>query len=103
MDMSPFFKVNLDIGHFTAANLNAVEYIQKHHRQITYLHLKDRRRNEGPNAPWGQGDTPVKEVLQLIKKEHYPIPAVIEYEYMIDRSAVDEVKKCMDFIRQALA
>jgi hypothetical protein len=103
MDMSPFFKVNLDIGHFTAANLNAVEYIQKHHRQITYLHLKDRRRNEGPNAPWGQGDTPVKEVLQLIKKERYPIPAVIEYEYMSDRSAVDEVKKCMDFIRQALA
>jgi hypothetical protein len=42
-------------------------------------------------------------VLQLIKKEHYPIPAVIEYEYMSDRSAVDEVKKCMDFIRQALA
>ena len=103
MDMSPFFKVNLDIGHFTAANLDAVDYLRTHHRQITYLHLKDRRRNEGANAPWGQGETPVREVLQLIRKERYPIPALIEYEYMSDRPPVDEVKRCMDFIRAALA
>jgi sugar phosphate isomerase/epimerase len=102
MDMSPFFKVNLDIGHFTAANLDAVDYIRKHHRSITYLHLKDRKRDNGANQPWGHGDTPVREVLQLIKKERYPIPAVIEYEYMSDRPAVDEVKRCMEFIREAL-
>ena len=102
MDMSPFFKVNLDIGHFTAANLDAVDYIRKHHRSITYVHLKDRRRNNGPNAPWGDGETPVRQVLQLIKHERYPIPVVIEYEYMSERSAVDEVKRCMDFIREAL-
>ena len=102
MDMSPFFKVNLDIGHFTAANLDAVDYMRKHHQSITYVHLKDRRRDNGPNAPWGHGETPVREVLQLIKHERYPIPVVIEYEYMSERSAVDEVRRCMDFIREAL-
>lgn len=101
--MSPNYKINLDIGHFTAANLDAVEYIQKHHQQISYLHLKDRKRNEGPNAPWGQGDTPVRDVLRLVKQERYPIPVLIEYEYMSDRPAVDEVRRCMDFIRDALA
>jgi sugar phosphate isomerase/epimerase len=95
--------VNLDIGHFTAANLDAVDYIQKHHRQITWLHLKDRRRNNGANAPWGQGETPVRQVLQLVKKERYPIPAVIEYEYMGTGTPVDEVKRCIGFIRDALA
>ena len=103
MDMSPMFKVNLDIGHFTAANLDAVDFVRTHHQQITYLHLKDRKRNDGANAPWGQGDTPVAAVLQLIKNERYPIPAVIEYEYMSDRPAVQEVRACMDFIRRALA
>jgi sugar phosphate isomerase/epimerase len=103
MAMSPLFKVNLDIGHFTAANLDAVDFIRKYHRQIAYLHLKDRKRNDGPNAPWGQGDTPVADVLRLIKTERYPIPAVIEYEYMGARPAVEEVKSCLDFIRRALA
>ena len=36
------------------------------HDRITGLHLKDRRINGGPNVPWGQGDTPIKEVLQLL-------------------------------------
>ena len=103
MAMSPWYKINLDIGHFTAANLDAVDYIQKNHDKITYLHLKDRKRNEGANFPWGQGETPVKEVLQLIKKERYPIPVVIEYEYMGAQSPVTEVRACMDFIRAALA
>jgi sugar phosphate isomerase/epimerase len=58
MKMSKLFKVNLDIGHFTAANFDAVDYIRQHHADITNLHLKDRKKNQGDNVPWGQGDTP---------------------------------------------
>jgi sugar phosphate isomerase/epimerase len=101
--MSKYFRVNLDIGHFTAANFDAVAYIREHHANITNLHLKDRKKNQGENLPWGQGQTPIREALQLLRKERWPIPAYIEYEYRGEGSPVDEVKKCAAYARQALA
>jgi sugar phosphate isomerase/epimerase len=103
MKMSRFFKVNLDIGHFTAANFDAVAYLREHHADITNLHLKDRKRNQGANTVWGEGDTPIRDVLQLLKKERWPIRAYIEYEYAGAGSPVDEVKRCDAYARQALA
>jgi sugar phosphate isomerase/epimerase len=103
MKMSKQFKVNLDIGHFTAANFDAVAYIREHHPDITNLHLKDRKKNQGDNVPWGQGDTPIKDVLQLLKRERWPIRAYIEYEYAGSGSPVEEVKKCYEYAKQALA
>src|SRR5580693_7061335 len=69
MSYSKYLGVNLDIGHFTSGNYDAVAYIKEHHARITNLHLKDRKKDHGPNVPWGQGDTPIKDVLQLLKKE----------------------------------
>ena len=103
MKMSKYFKVNLDIGHFTAANFDAVQYIRDHHDSITNLHLKDRKKNQGDNVPWGTGDTPITEVLQLLKKERWPIRAYIEYEHRGTGTPVEEVQKCLAFVKQALA
>ncbi len=102
MKISKNFKVNLDIGHFTAANFDAMAYIRQHHADITNLHLKDRRKNQGDNTPWGEGDTPIREVLQLLKKERWPIRAYIEYEYRGAGAPIDEVKKCVAFVKGAL-
>ena len=76
-------------------------FIQKHHKRITNLHLKDRKKDQGDNVPWGQGDTPIKEVLQLLKKNKYDIPANIEYQYK-GEDAVAEVKKCYELRAGAL-
>lgn len=103
MAMSKYFKINLDIGHFTAANFDAVAFIREHHADITNLHLKDRSRNQGDNVPWGQGDTPIRKVLQLLAKERWPIRAYIEYEYDGAGTPTDEVKKCFEYVKQALA
>jgi len=103
LKMSQYFKVNLDIGHFTAANFDAVSYVREHHADITNLHLKDRKRNQGDNMPWGQGDTPIRPVLQLLQREKWPIRAYVEYEYNGQGTPVEEVKKCLAFARQALA
>jgi sugar phosphate isomerase/epimerase len=101
--MSPYFKVNLDIGHFTAANFDAVAYIQQHHGDITNLHIKDRKRNQGETSPWGQGDTPIRDVLQLIRRNKWPIAAYLEYEYKGTGTPVEEVKKGYEFMREALS
>ena len=103
MKMSKYFKVNLDIGHFTAADFDAVAYIRAHHADITNLHLKDRKTHQGDNMPWGQGETPIRDVLQMVRKERWPIPCDIEYEYRGTGTSPEEVKKCMEYARQALA
>ena len=113
MAMGKYMWVNLDIGHFTAAGYDAVAFIKENHARITNLHLKDRKKSPPGNAtpiqqnnwPWGEGDTPIKEVLQLLKKEKYDIPANIEYEYNAHATAdtVTEVQRCFDYAKKALA
>jgi sugar phosphate isomerase/epimerase len=101
--MSKYFKINLDIGHFTAANFDAVQFIQQNHSDITHLHLKDRKKNQGDNMPWGEGDTPIKPVLALLKEKKYPIRAFVEYEHRGTGTPVEEVKKCMEYMKLSLA
>lgn len=105
MSFSKYIGVNLDIGHFTAAGYDPVPYIQKHHDRITNLHLKDRFRNppggRGANVRWGEGQTAIKDVLLLLKKEKYPFPADIEYEYQ-GTDPVIEVAKCLEYCRDIL-
>jgi sugar phosphate isomerase/epimerase len=103
MALSKYFKINLDIGHFTAANFDAVAYLREQHANITNLHIKDRRRDQGPNVEWGTGDAPIREVLQLIKQNKWPIAAYLEYEYKGAGTPVDEVKKGLAYMRAALA
>src|SRR6185295_6403841 len=98
---SPYIDVNLDIGHFTAAGFDPIDYIGKHHERIVTLHIKDRKKNDGANMPFGEGDTPIKAVLQLLKTKKYSIPANIEYEYK-GSDTVAEVKKCFEYCKEAL-
>lgn len=81
LEFSPAFRVCFDIGHFVAGNNDPVAFLQKHHERITHLHVKDRKRNKGAHVPWGEGDTPIKECLQLIRNNQWPIIALAEREY----------------------
>jgi sugar phosphate isomerase/epimerase len=98
---SPHITINLDIGHFTAANWDALDFLRRHHRRIVTLHIKDRKRNQGDNVPFGQGDTPIKETLALLRANRWPIPANIEYEYE-GADTVTEVRRCFDYCKEAL-
>ena len=102
LKLSSHFKVSLDIGDFTAANFDALAYVGEHHGDIANLHLKDRRKNEGDNLPWGQGDTPIREVLRLVKREKWPIRAFVDYDYAGRTGPIDEVKKCLAYATEAL-
>jgi len=106
MSYSKWNGANIDIGHFTAGNnVSPAAFIKQHHDRITNLHLKDRKINQGPNMPWGQGDTAIKEILQLMKKEKYTFPACIELEYPVPEGStvLAELAKCVQYCKDALA
>jgi hypothetical protein len=99
--ISEKIRVNLDVGHFFASGYDPIAYIREHHDLITHIHLKDRKKNQGPEMAFGQGDTPLREILVLMKQEKYNFPAYIEY-VGTDGQEI-ELKRCLDFCRQALA
>lgn len=100
-----FLGINLDIGHYVAGTGESpIPLIEKHHERILSFHLKDRQKNEGENMPWGEGDTPIAQVLQFVQKNKYPIYADIELEYPVPEGsdAVKEVTKCVAYCKEAL-
>jgi sugar phosphate isomerase/epimerase len=103
---SKYNGLNCDIGHYVAAGFDPIPLIETKHDRIYSMHIKDRKSkaNGGENMPWGEGDTPVGQVLQLMKKNKYKFPATIEMEYKVPEGsdAVKEVAKCVEFCRKAL-
>ena len=99
----------VDLGHFVAGGNKGgtpMDFLNKFHDRIASFHIKDRTTPEhcSLNLPWGQGETPIKEILQLVKKNKWKIPASIELEYALPEGsdAVKEVKKCVDYCRAVL-
>ncbi|MDR2140109.1 MAG: sugar phosphate isomerase/epimerase [Tannerella sp.] len=107
--VGPRVMLNFDAGHyFGATGKDPCELIQRLHARIVSIHLKDKTGPEATprdtNRPFGEGQTPVGEILRLIRKEKWPITCDIELEYEIpqDSDAVKEVIKCVDYCRKAL-
>ena len=108
--LAKFNGANLDIGHYVAGgNGSPVEFMKKHHDRITHIHVKDRKwdaaTKNGPNVPFGEGDTPIKEVLRLIRDNKWNIQATIEFEYKVpaDSDRMKELARAIQFCRAALA
>jgi len=97
---------NLDLGHFVAGNnVSPVAFINQHHDRITHVHVKDRKKHNGPNTPFGEGDTPIAEVLRLIRDNKWKIQATIEFEYKIPSVSdrMTEIARAIRYCREALA
>ncbi len=108
LSQSPYNGINLDAGHFTAAiSGSPIPFIQRHHDRIQSMHFKDRKYGTagGDNVPWGQGDTPLREILKLMKREQYRFPATIELEYPIPQGSnvMAELAKCFRYCQEALS
>jgi sugar phosphate isomerase/epimerase len=108
MAASPRNGLQLDIGHYVAGTGESpVPLIEKHHARIFSMHLKDRKKvchDRSENMPWGQGDTPIKDVLQCLKQHQWAIPVGIEFEYLVPAGSTwdAEIAKCVKYAKDVL-
>lgn len=104
--LAKFNGANLDIGHFVAGNnTSPVPFLKQHHERITHVHIKDRKFNNGPSVPFGEGDVPIAEVLRTIRDNKWNMQATIEFEYKVpaDSDRMKELARTVKFCRDALA
>ena len=107
--------INLDVGHYIAARKEntketLLNFILKNHSRICSLHLKDRQAAKplnlgaSDNQIWGKGDTPITEVLQLVRDNSFKFTSSVELEYRIPDGSnrVNEVIRCYEYCNQAL-
>jgi len=97
---------NVDLGHFVAGNnTSPAPFIKEHHDRITHVHIKDRKMHNGPNTPFGEGDTPIGDVLRLIRDNRWNIQATIEFEYKIPEGSnrMTEIARALKYCRDQLA
>jgi len=106
---SPKNMLNFDAGHyFGATGKHPNEVIERLHDRIFSIHTKDKTGKNGTppntNMPWGEGDTPIADMLKLVLKNKWPIYFDIELEYNVpdNSDAQKEVKKCVEYCRNIL-
>lgn len=111
LSQSPNNSINFDAGHYLAAGgKNTIPallaFIEKNHKRISSMHLKDRTTPEhgAGNLPWGTGDTPMKEIFQLMKDKKMKFPVSVELEYAIPEGsdAIKEVVKCVSHAKKMI-
>lgn len=109
LDYSPANMLNFDAGHyFGSTGLHPNGIIEKLHDRIVSVHMKDKTGPKGnppnTNMSWGKGETPIADILLLIKKKKWPINVDIELEYPVPEGsdAVAEVKKCVEYCKNIL-
>jgi sugar phosphate isomerase/epimerase len=105
MSYAQYNGINLDLGHFVAANnVSPVEFLTKYHDRVTHIHVKDRKMHNGPPVPFGEGDVPIRQVLQLMQKEKWTFQATIEFEYPIPEGSnrMTEIAKCVGYCKACL-
>jgi len=107
LSYSPANRLNLDVGHYYGSTgKHPNEIIEKYHDKIPMIHMKDKT---GPNhptkpntsVPFGEGGTPISDILLLLKKTQWPIDVFIELEYKME-DPVQEAKKSIEYLRNIL-
>jgi hypothetical protein len=96
--LSPVFTLKLDIGNVTASNCEAVSELRTYQSRVSQVLVKDRLRNGGRSQPFGEGDTPIVGVLDVLKTSARPIPALVEYDYIGLHPMADEVATLVEYV-----
>jgi sugar phosphate isomerase/epimerase len=81
-----------------------IPFLTKYHEHVTHVHVNDRK-YDGATVPFGQGDVPIVEALQLIKRNKCNLQATIDFEHPVPARSdtLTELTKCVDYCRKALS
>ena len=90
--LSKNFRITIDIGDAVGGGIDALKFVRDHHDRIFQLFLKDRTK-AGVSVPWGEGDTPIAAILQLIRDRKWPIRGYIDNDYKSPLSRAEDVKR----------
>lgn len=95
------YRISLDVGDAVGGGWDVLPFVREHADKLALIYLKDRRK-DNTSVPWGEGDTPLREILQLVRDKRYPIRCYIDCDYPTsDRPT--EVRRSLDFVKAALA
>ena len=99
---SKLLGINLDIGHFSASGHDAAAYFRAHKDRIYSLHIKDRDKDEArAYRKFGEGATPIAEVLRLAREAKFRYAANIEYE-MDEKDPIEGVRHAFEYVKRVL-
>ena len=100
MSFSKSYRLTFDIGDGTGGGFDSLQFVEKHHERLAKLDVKDRRKDR-TSTPYGEGDTPVREILRLIRDRKYDIRCYLDCDYKTaDRPA--DVKRSFEYVKAAL-
>jgi sugar phosphate isomerase/epimerase len=99
--LSKQFRISFDIGDATGGGYDALQFVKDHHEQIALLYIKDRKKDR-TSMPWGEGDSPVKETLQLVRDNKYPIRCYVDNDYQSPLPRSEDVRRSYEFARKSL-
>ncbi len=117
LNYSPANRLNFDAGHYfgfgydATGKVDVLQFINHFASmdKIASIHLKDKTslNNESlsnANQVWGQGETPIEDILKLVQTKYSTINCDIELEYQVKdwSTAVKEVNTCVNYCREIL-
>ncbi len=101
--LSKNYWLSFDVGDAVGGGYTDVlQFVKDHHARIFQLYLKDRNR-ANVSLPWGEGDTPIKEILRLMRDNKYQVRGYIDNDYKSSASRSDDVKRSYEFAKTVLA
>lgn len=107
--VSPNIMLNFDFAHyFGSTGKNPCDFIEKYHDRIFSMHTKDKTgpdaQTPNENQVWGQGQTPLDDVLKLVQSKYPQIYCDAELEYQVApwSNSVKEVGTCMKYAQRVL-
>jgi sugar phosphate isomerase/epimerase len=98
--LSKNYWISFDIGDATGGGYDALPFVDAHHDRIALIYLKDRRRDR-TSVQWGEGDTPIAEVLRLTRDRKYGWRCFVDCDYKTSDRPGD-VKRSFEYAKKSL-